>query len=153
MYRAMLVRANGQLAAKLLAVNDDGRFCGFARHHWFRVWVVDHDFKLPNVAALHRSGSLLLRITPTVFDLDKSGMRCNLPVKECLNLAVVASRVKALVTLHVAEERGIVSTATGASDASSGGGVEGGVFAVERRIRERQVEVDLNPRGKMLGGE
>ena len=47
MHRAMLVRANGQLAAKLLAVDDDGGFGGFARHHWFRVRVVDHGLESP----------------------------------------------------------------------------------------------------------
>jgi hypothetical protein len=45
-----------------------------------------------------------------------------------------------------------VSAAAGAGDASSGGGVEGWVFAVERCIRERQIEVGLYPRGKVLGG-
>jgi hypothetical protein len=48
------------------------------------------------VAALHRSGSLLLGIAPAVLDLNESGMGCNLPVKECLNLAVVAGSVEAL---------------------------------------------------------
>jgi len=123
MHGAMLVRANGQLAAKLLAVDDNGRFGGFARHHWFRVRVVDHGLKFPNVAALYCPRSLFLGVAPAVLDLDESGMRGNLPVKECLNLAVVASGVEALVTLYVAEERRIVSTAAGASDASSGGGV------------------------------
>ena len=77
---AMLVRANGELATKLLSIDDDGRFGGFARHHWFRVRVVDHGVKLPNMAALHRSGSLLLGIAPTVLDLNEAGRRCNLPV-------------------------------------------------------------------------
>ena len=54
--------------------------------------------------------------------------------------------------MNVAEERRVVSTAAGAGDASSCGGVEGWVFAVERSIRERQIEVGLNPRGKVLGG-
>ena len=36
MHRAMIVDANREFAAKLLAVNDDGRFGGFERHHWFR---------------------------------------------------------------------------------------------------------------------
>ena len=45
-----------------------------------------------------------------------------------------------------------MSAAAGASDASPGGGIEGRVFAVEWSIRERQIEVGLYPRGKMLGG-
>ena len=46
-----------------------------------------------------------------------------------------------------------MSAAAGAGTASSGGGVEGRVFAVERRVRERQIKVGLNPRGNVLGGE
>jgi len=37
-------------------------------------------------------------------------------------------------------------------DANSGGGVEGGVFAVERCICKRQIEIALYPRGYVLGG-
>jgi hypothetical protein len=87
----MFVRAYRQLSSKVLAVDDDGRFGGFARHHWFRIRVVDHGFKFPNVAALHRSRSLFLGIAPAVLDLDNAGVGRNLPVKECLNLAVVAA--------------------------------------------------------------
>jgi len=53
--------------------------------------------------------------------------------------------------LNVAEKRRVVSTASGTGDASSGGGVEGWVFPVEWCIRERQIEVGLNPRGNVLG--
>ncbi len=95
----MLVRANGELTAKVLAVNDDDRFGGFARHYLFRVRVVDHGFKLPNVAGLHRSGSLILGVAPAVLDLNESRMADNHPVKECLNLAVVTGRIEALVAL------------------------------------------------------
>ena len=80
MHRAMLVGANGQLPTELFAVNDDRRFGGFARHDWVRVRVLDHGVKLPNVAAVHRSGSLLLGIAPAVLDLDEAGMGGNLPV-------------------------------------------------------------------------
>ena len=90
MHRAMLVRANGELATKLLAVHNDGIFSGFARHHWFHVRIVGHGVKFANMAALQRSGSLPLEVTPAVLDLNKAGMGCNLAVKECLNLAVVA---------------------------------------------------------------
>lgn len=41
----------------------------------------------------------------------------------------------------------------GASDASSGGGVEGRIFAVKRRIRERQIEVFLYPCAQVFGGK
>ncbi len=46
-----------------------------------------------------------------------------------------------------------MSAAAWAGDASPGSGVEGWVFAVERCIRERQIEVGLYPRGKVLGGK
>jgi hypothetical protein len=104
------------------------------------------------MAALHGSRSLLLGIAPAVLDLDESGVGRDLAVKESLNLAVVAGGVEALVALNVAEQRRVVSAAAGAGDASSGGGVEGGVFAVERRVREGEIEVRLNPRGDVLGG-
>jgi hypothetical protein len=79
-YRAMLIGANGQLAAKLLAIDNDCGLSGFARRYRLGVWVFGHGFDLPNVAALHRSGSLLFGIAPTVLDLDKSWMGGNLPV-------------------------------------------------------------------------
>jgi hypothetical protein len=91
MHRAVLVGANRQLAAKLLAVDDDGGLGGGAWHSGFGVGVVDHGFDLSNVAALDGSRSLLLGIAPAVLDLDEAGMGCNLPVKERLNLAVVAA--------------------------------------------------------------
>jgi hypothetical protein len=96
MHGAMFVRANGQVAAKLLAINDDGRFGGFAWHDWFRVWVVNHVGNLSNVAALHCSRSLFLGIAPAVLDLDDAGVGRDLAVKESLNLAVVAGGVEAL---------------------------------------------------------
>jgi hypothetical protein len=34
MHGQCLFRANRELATKLLAVSDDGRFGGFARHQW-----------------------------------------------------------------------------------------------------------------------
>ena len=37
--------------------------------------------------------------------------------------------------------------------ASSGGGVKGGVFAVERCVRKVEVKIGLYPRGQMLGGK
>ena len=148
----MFIGAYGELAAKLFAVDNDGRFGCFARRHWLRVRVLDHGVKLPNVAPLHGSGSLLLGIAPAVFDLHEAGMRGNLPVKECLNLAVVAACVETLVRNHVGKECAVVSASAGASDASSGSGVEGGVFPVEWCIREGEIEVGLYPRGNVLCG-
>jgi len=66
------------------------------------------------------------------------------------DLALIAWCVKALVALHIGKEAGVVSAAPGAGDASSGGGVEGGIFAVKRRVREIQVQVGLNPRRKVF---
>ena len=53
---------------------------------------------------------------------------------------------------HVRKKCGVVSAAAGAGGASSGGGVEGRVFAVKRRIGKGEIEVVLYPRGQELGG-
>jgi hypothetical protein len=58
----MLVRANGELASKLLAIDDDCGFSSGAWHDRLRVGVVGHGRKFPNVAALHCSRSLFLRV-------------------------------------------------------------------------------------------
>jgi hypothetical protein len=79
-------------------------------------------------------------------------VRGDLAVDPSVQLDIPALSVRAVVGHHVGEERGVVSAAAGASDASSGGGVYGWVFAVERCIREGQIEVGLNPRGDLLGG-
>jgi hypothetical protein len=125
MYRAILVGANGQLGAETFAVDDDGGLgCG-ARHFRFRIRVVGHGLDLSDVSTLNGSGSLLLGIAPAVLDLDEAGMRRNLPVKECLDFAVITDGVEALVTLYIAEERCVVAASPGASNASSGGRVQG----------------------------
>ena len=41
----------------------------------------------------------------------------------------------------------------GASRASSGGGVEGGIFAVERRLVQWEIDIVLNPCGEVFGGK
>jgi hypothetical protein len=76
----------------------------------------------------------------------------NLPIKKCFHLALIAKTVKALVVLYVSKEGGGVSAASGACGASSGGGVEVRVFAVERCIREGQIEIGLYPCGEVLRG-
>ena len=91
MHRAVLVGANGQLGTETFAVDDDGCFGGVARHRGFSVRVVGHGLDLSDVSALYGSRSLLFWIALTVLDLDKAGMGGNLPVKEYLNLAVVAA--------------------------------------------------------------
>jgi hypothetical protein len=50
------------------------------------------------------------------------------------DLGLKAFSVEALVGNDVGEKCGVVPAAAGAGGASSGGGVEGLVFAVERRI-------------------
>jgi hypothetical protein len=80
MNRAMLVRANRQLLADVLTVNNDGGFGGGARHDRLRVRVVGYGWNLPNVAALQCTRSLFLRVAPSVLDLDEAGMCRNLPV-------------------------------------------------------------------------
>jgi len=93
MHRAMLVRANSQLAAKLLAVDDDCGLGGGTWHRGFGIGVVDHGFDLSNVAALDGSRSLLFGVAPAVLDLNESGVGCDLPVKEPLDLGFVAVSV------------------------------------------------------------
>jgi hypothetical protein len=105
------------------------------------------------VPALNGSGSLVLGVAPPVLDLDEARMRGNLPVKKGFDFAVETGTVKALVALNIAKESGVISAATGAGGARSGGGVEGGVFAVEWRIRKRQVQIGLYPCGKVLRGQ
>ena len=89
---------------------------------------------LAEVPALHGSGPLLGCSPPSVLDLDKLRPSRNLAVDVGVNLGLIARSVKTLIALHVAEERSVVSAAAGTGNASSGGGVEGGVFAVERRV-------------------
>jgi hypothetical protein len=57
-----------------------------------------------------------------------------------------------MVAGNVIEQGSIMSTSAGASNASSCGGVEGGVFAVEWCIRKLEIEIVLNPSGNVLGG-
>ena len=80
MHGAMFVGANGQLSADVLAIDDDGGFGSGTGHDRLRVRVVGHGWNLPDVAALHGSRSLFLRVAPAVLDLDKAGMRGNLKV-------------------------------------------------------------------------
>jgi hypothetical protein len=80
MHGAMFVDANGQFAAKLLAIDNDCGLGCFARHHRLRVGVVNHVGNLPNVAALHGSRSLFFGIAPAVLDLNESGVCGNLSV-------------------------------------------------------------------------
>jgi len=105
------------------------------------------------VAALDGSGPLLPRVPPSVLDLDKFGPGCEFAVDVRRDLRSEAGSVKALVALHVCEKRCVVSAATGAGDAGSGCGVEGEVFAVERSIRKRKIEVRLYPCGQAFRGK
>jgi hypothetical protein len=53
---------------------------------------------------------------------------------------------------YVQKEGSVVSAAAGAGGASSGCGVEGMVFAVERCIGKGEIKVALYPSGEELGG-
>jgi hypothetical protein len=70
--RTIRVRANSELATKLLAMHDDSGLGGFARHHWFSVRVVRHGFDLSNVAKLYGSRSPLLGIAPQMASLPRN---------------------------------------------------------------------------------
>ena len=79
-------------------------------------------------------------------------MGCDFAVKMIGELDLIAISVEALVAGNVTEEGSFISAAAGASNASSCGGVEGGVFAVEGCIRKLEIEIVLNPSGNVLGG-
>ena len=136
-----------------LAVDDDCGFRGCTRRGWLCVWVLDYCLDLAEVPALDRSGPLLSCVPPSVLDLDKLGTGCNLAVDMSGEFDLIAGSGEALVAVsYVRKEGSVVSAATGASDASSCCGVEGGVFAVEWSIRKCEIEVVLNPSGYVLGG-
>lgn len=80
-HRAMLVRANGQLATKLLAVDHYCGLGGGARHYRLRVGDVDHIRNLPNVTVLDCFPSLLLGVALAVLGRN----RVELGRKEKLN--------------------------------------------------------------------
>lgn len=58
----------------------------------------------------------------------------DLTVDVRLYLGLVTSGAEALVALHVAKQSGVVSAPARATNARTGGGVEGVVFAVERCV-------------------
>jgi hypothetical protein len=80
-------------------------------------------------------------------------VRGNFTVDVGVDFGLIARCVKALVALHVRKQAGVVAAAAGASNASSGGWVEGGVFLVEWGLSKGEVEIGLYPRAKVLGGE
>jgi hypothetical protein len=104
------------------------------------------------MAALDGSGPLLSCVPPSVLDLDEVGTGCDLAVDMRRDLGLKAFSVQALVGNHVGKKGGVVSAAAGAGGASSGCGVEGLLFAVERRIGQGERKVALYPRGEELGG-
>jgi hypothetical protein len=75
------------------------------------IGVVDHRFDLANVSKLDGPGPLFFRIAPSILDLHKVGTGGYLAIQVCLDLPVVALGVKALVALHIAEQRCVVSAA------------------------------------------
>ncbi len=103
------------------------------------------------MAALNGSEPLLFGASPSVLDLDEVGTGCDLAVDMLRDLGLKAFSVQALVRNHVRKKCCVVSAAAGAGGASSGCGVEGWVFAVERRIGKREIKVALYPSGEELG--
>ncbi len=90
MHLAIFVGTNRQLAAKLLAIDDDGGLGRRAWRHGFGVRVVGDRLDFSNRPPLNGSRSLFLGIEPSVLDLDETRMCGNFPVKKRLDLAVVA---------------------------------------------------------------
>jgi hypothetical protein len=66
----VVVRANADGGAYALAVDDDGWLCRFAWLYRFCVGVLDYCLDFAEDATLYGSGTLLLRVPPTVLDLD-----------------------------------------------------------------------------------
>ena len=106
----------------------------------------------PVLMTLKGVGALFVAVAPRGLDLDELGMSGDLAVYVRGNLRTVAIPIKALVREHVRKKCGVVSAAAGAGGASSGGGVESRVFAVERRIGKGEIEIVLYPSGEELGG-
>jgi hypothetical protein len=153
-YGAIVVRAYGEGGFYALAVDDDGGLSGCTRRGWLGVRVLFYRLDLAEVPALDGSGPLLSCVPPSVLDLDKLGPGRNLTVDVGGEFDLIAGSGEALIAVgYVRKEGSVVSAATGASDASSGCGVEGGIFAVEWSIRKREIEVVLNPSGYVLGGQ
>jgi hypothetical protein len=134
---AIVVRAYSQGGAYALAIDDDGGLGRRARHGGFRVGIIYRRFDLTVVAALECSGPLLFRIPPYGLDLHQLGTGGDLTVDMVCDLGLEATPVQAFVRNYVGEECGVVSATPGAGGASSGGGVQGRIFPVERRIVER----------------
>ena len=150
MHRAIGIRANGDGFSDVPAKDDDG---GFGVGAWRLGVRVVGGIELAVLMFLQRTGTLLFRVAPRCLKLHKLRPCGKLPVDVGGGLHLVAGRVKALVALHIVKETGVESAAAGAGDASSGCGVKGGVLAVERSIREIEVEVGLYPRAQVLGGK
>ena len=109
---------------------------GCTRRGWLGVRVFDYRLDLAEVPALDGSGPLLSCVPPAVLDLDEVGTGYDLAVDMHRDLGLKTFSVQALVRNHVRKKCGVVSAAAGAGGASSGCGVEGGVFAVEWSIRK-----------------
>jgi hypothetical protein len=77
---AVVIRAYGESGSYALAIDDDCGFSGCTRRGWLGVRFLDYRLDLAEVAALDGSGPLLSCVPPSVLDLDKLGMDCNLAV-------------------------------------------------------------------------
>jgi hypothetical protein len=136
-YGAIVVCAYGDSGSYTLAVDDNCGLSGCTRWGWLGVWVLFYCLDLAEVPTLNGSWPLLSCAPPAILDLDKLGTGCNLTVDVSGELDLIAGSGEALVAVsYVRKEGSVVSAAMGASDASSGCGVEAGVFAVEWSIRK-----------------
>lgn len=100
----MVVGTNTDGGSYALAVDDDGGLGGFAWRDWLCIGVVESRIDLAEDATLHGSGSLLLRIPPSVLDLDQLRSRSDFAVDMRRQFDLVAIPVKTLVALNVTEE-------------------------------------------------
>jgi hypothetical protein len=124
---AVVVRAYGESGSYALAEDDDCGLSGCTRRGWLGVRVLFYRIDLVEVPALDGSGPLLPCVPPAVLDLDKIGTGRNLAIDVGGDLDLIAGSRETLVAFsYVRKEGSVVSAATGASDASSGCGVEVG---------------------------
>ena len=146
----MVIGAYGDDRPNALSEDDDRRSGCFARRRWLRIRVVDHGFNLAKTPKVDGSRSLLPCVPPSILDLNEFGSGGNSPIDVRVQLDLVASAVKTLVTLYVTKQRSVVATASGAGDAGSSGRIQRRILAVKRSLGECEIEVALNPRGDML---
>lgn len=90
MNRTVVIGAYGDGGSRTFAVDDDGWLRGGAWRGWFSVGILHDGFNFAELSTHDGSRPLLFRAAVAVLDLDKIGMRCDLPVDMGVDLHLVA---------------------------------------------------------------